>query len=116
MIPIPLETVWVIDCPFDPPHEHVLPGDWCFGGVDNLDWRADPRWKPSTYMYFDDKLVEIYVTQVPKCDDEAIDMFSFVASIGKDFNPIWLRVKRPDGTESRLPVVYDRQTDEVFDQ
>lgn len=109
------EYEWVVECGYDPPHEHRFPMDWQFGGADGTDWRADERWQPSTYFYFDDRLHLIHMTQVPACDDEAIDLFTWVASLGTAFNPVWLRVKRPDGSSETLPVTYNKQTDEVYD-
>ena len=104
---------WILDCPFDPPHVHFFPDDWQFGGASGVDPRADPRWRPSTYVYFDAHLTILHVTQVPKCDDEAIDQFTFVAGWG---DPKWIQVTRPgERTATTLPVIYNKETDEVFE-
>lgn len=108
-------TELVVECPFDPPHEHVFPEDWQFGGADGSDFRTDPRWRPSVYVYISDRLQLLHTTVAPSCDDEAIDYFTTVASFGKDFNPKWIRVRRPDGSSTTLPVIYNKATDEVFD-
>ena len=106
---------WVIDCPFDPPHEHRFPSDWFFGGPDGTDFRADARWQPTAYYYFDDKLTILHTTSVPGCDDEAIDYFTTVASWGPGFVPKWIRYRRPNGDTGTRPVIYNKATDEVFD-
>lgn len=104
---------WEIKCPFDPPHVHEFPGDWQFGGPSETDFRADPRWKPSSYYYIDERLDVVHVTTVPRCDDEAIDFFTQVRDWG--FTPKWVRARRPDHTSETLKVVYDSETDEVVD-
>lgn len=112
------ETEVIIEytCGYEPEHVHELPDDWQFGGPDGLDPKADPRWKPTVYTYFDDKLFPIHVTTKPFCDDEAIDDFTLVASWGQSFNPVWIQAKRLDGTVVTLPVTYNKDTDEVFDK
>lgn len=102
-----------IECHFPPTHVHEYPDDWNLGGANATDPRADSRWRPSTYEYIDDRLDCIHTTQVPLCDDQALDEFTKVAGYGPDFNPVWLKVCRPDGTEEMLPWIYDKQTDEV---
>ena len=66
---------WVLECEYDGP-DHIFPKDWFFGGTDGSDPRADTRWLPTTYQYFDDRLDLIHTTQTPMCDDQAIDEFS----------------------------------------
>ena len=103
-------------CDYDVPHEHIFPDDWIFGGSDNMDPAADPRWRGSSYMFIDDKLRVIYTGGEFRCDQEAIDRgFTFVASMSKAHNPVWLRARRPNGREESIPVIYDKQTDEVRD-
>lgn len=109
------EEVIVFNCGVEPYHEHIFPADWEFGGADGLDPRADRRYRANTYYYFDDKLKLIHTTQVPFCDDDALDRFTQVAGYGPDYNPVWLRVKRRDGTNETLPFVYDKATDTVYD-
>lgn len=106
---------WVVECPFDPPHEHRFPKDWFFGGPDLSDFRADARWTPSNYYYFSDRLQILHVTSAPGCDDQAIDWFTKIRSLGSGYRPKWIRVRRPDGTSETLPVIYDSDTDEVFE-
>lgn len=109
------EEVWVISCPYDPPHTHEFPHDWIWSGPDGLDPRGDPRWQPTTYTYYDDQIRVVHMTQVPLCDDQAIDEFTHVANFGPGYRPKWLYAKRPDGTVEPLPVTYDVDTDEVFE-
>jgi hypothetical protein len=110
-----IEIEHVITCSFDPPHEHIYPADWTFGGSDGTDPRADERYKPDTYYYFDDQLRIIHVTQVPLCDDEAVDRFTEVAAYGPNFNPVFLHVRRHEDSSSRsIPVTYDKATDTVY--
>jgi hypothetical protein len=107
---------WVIECPFDPPHTHEFPSDWYFG-ASGVDFTADPRWQPSNYQYFDEKLTILHITSAPKCDDEAIDMFSTVANWFPTRTPKWIQVKRPGESKfETLPVEYDAETDEVIDK
>lgn len=105
----------ILECDFEPPHEHRFPSDWRFGGASGVDPRADERWLPTTYTYLSDRLDPIHVTQVPVCDNEAIDYFSKVAGWGKGFNPVWLQAKRPDGTVEILKVQYEKETDTAWD-
>lgn len=101
-----------LTCPYEPEHVHVFPDDWNFGGASGTDPRADPRWKPTSYTYIDDRVRLIHTTQAPICDDQAIDEFTKVAGWGKNFNPVWLQVRRGDVVEM-LPWTYDKLTDEV---
>lgn len=94
---------------------HEFPDDWDFGGANRTDPRADSRWQPTTYIYFDDRLRDVHITQVPICDNEAIDNFSKVAEYGPAFNPRWLHAKRPDGTTSPIPGHYDKSTDTFWE-
>lgn len=103
----------IVECEYDPPHTHEFPDDWDFGGANGLDPRADIRFRATTYRYLDDKLRIIHTTQVPLCDDSAIDRFSVVATYGPAFNPVWLQATRPDGKVETLPVTYDKSTDYV---
>ncbi len=52
--------------------KHSLPGDWQFGGATEEDPRTDPRWQPVTYTYLDRNLRSLTITQVPRCDHEAM--------------------------------------------
>lgn len=94
-------------------HAHEFPDDWTFGGPNETDPRADPRWKPTTYEYYDSKVRRIHVTQVPLCDDEALDYFTKVAGWGAGFDPVWVSAKRPDGNMEMLPWTYSKATDEI---
>jgi hypothetical protein len=106
----------VIQCPYDPPHVHEYPDDWKFGGANGLDPRVDERYAPDTYVYFDRSLRILHLTQVPLCDDQAIDEFTKVASWSKQHDPHWLQVTRHgERNATTLPVVYNKETDEVFD-
>jgi hypothetical protein len=105
----------VVDCPFDPPHTHEFPDDWFLGGASGTYFGSDPRWRPTTYIYLDDRLHVIHESQVPLCDEEAIDRFTNVGNYGPLFNPVWLQARRPDGTLEVLPVEYDKSTDVVRD-
>lgn len=61
--------------PGNPECKHPLPGDWDFGVPTNDpggDARVDPRWQPQTFMYLDQLLHRITITQVPRCLHEAI--------------------------------------------
>lgn len=103
----------IIECAFDPPHTHHYPDDWQFGGANSLDPRADPRWHPTTYEYIDANLERIHITQVPLCDDEALDYCTNVASFGPDFNPVWVWSVTPEGVVA-LPFIYDKATDTLY--
>lgn len=113
------EVEWVmsVPCEYGVEHsEHIFDEDWIFGGANGIDPRADIRWMPTTYQYFDDKLKLLHTTQTPLCDDQAIDEFTVVSTFGPDWNPVWIAVKR-QGEEKfqMLPVKYDKATDEVKD-
>lgn len=98
----------------EPPHEHHFEAGWIFGGANGLHPGADPRWQQTTYTYYDDRAKACYTTQVPLCDDQAIDEFTKVAGYGR--NPVWLAADRPDGTVEMLPWVYDKATDSVTER
>lgn len=100
-------------CGYEPEHTHSYPDDWQFGGPNETDPRGDTRYRATTYQYFSDRAQIIHTTQVPLCDDQAIDEFTRVAGWGPGFNPVWLKAKRPDGREEMVPWVYDKSTDTV---
>lgn len=102
-------------CRFEPPHTHVYPDDWEFGGANGKDPAADPRYRPTTYTYWSDKFELLELTSAPRCDDQAIDYFTQVAGFGPAYNPVYIQATRPDGAVERLPVRYNKSTDEVFD-
>ena len=84
-----------VTCNYGETHTHEFPDDWLFDGADGMHWGADPRYRPTTYVYFDEKIRPIHLTQVPLCDNEAIEMLAFVARIGPDFHPVWIQATRP---------------------
>lgn len=102
--------VTLIDCGYDEIHEYS--DDWIFGGANGLDPRADPRWQPVTYRYYDAHLCQVHITQTPLCDEQAIDEFSLVSSYG-NLEPVYLSVKRPGEKETFLQVQYYEPTDTV---
>lgn len=102
------------DCAYEPPHQHEYPDDWRFGGPDGTHPGADPRYEPTVYVYYDESFNEVYTTSVWLCDDEAIDQFTYVASLGAAFKPVYLGAKRPgERTPGMLPWRYDKATDTV---
>jgi hypothetical protein len=101
----------ILDCLYAPGVYHIWPEDWQFGGADGTDPRADPRWHPTTYEYWDDRLEICWRTQTPLCDDEALDNCTWVASLGKSFNPIMVIAIRYNGLPQKLPWFYDKETD-----
>lgn len=94
---------------------HEFPDDWQFGGANGTDPRGDVRWVPTSYIYYDDKLRVVHLTQVPICDDEAIDYFTQVANYGPEFNPCFLHAKRPDGSVEPIAGRYDKTTDTFWE-
>ena len=79
------------ECNYEPPHQHEFPSDWEFGGADGEDPRADRRWQPTTYQYLNAHLDLVWTTQVPLCDDQAIDEFTKHSELGV----VYLQVRRP---------------------
>lgn len=53
--------------PDDSECKHTLPGDWIFGGPTDEDPRADPRWRPMTYVFMDRLLRTKHMTSEPMC-------------------------------------------------
>lgn len=94
----------------DPPHVHVFPKDWKFGGANGCHPGADPRWKATTYTYFAADAQPLRMTQAPICDDQALDEFTLVAGRG---NPKWLMAEK-DGKPIMLPWVYDKESDTLI--
>lgn len=101
----------ILQCKFNPYTYHIWPEDWVFGGASGLDPRADPRWHPTTYEYWDDRIEICFKTQTPLCDDEALDMCTWVASLGDSFNPQRVIAVRYNGEPQWLPWTYDKTTD-----
>lgn len=97
----------VKECRYEPPHQHRWPDDWTFGGANGEDPRADPRWTPTTYLYLDDHFNVVWTTQVPLCDDQAIEEFTKHADIGAKY----LQVKRPGLDAELLDWEYDARSD-----
>lgn len=109
------EMVMVLDCGYDD-GLHEFPEDWIFGGANESDPRSDPRWMPTTYQYYDEKLKIIHVTQTPLCDEQAIDEFTKVTEFGSQYKPVYLAVKRRGESQfEMIPVQYDQATDTAKD-
>lgn len=104
----------VIECPFEPSHTHEYPDDWIMGGASSLDPRADERWHPTLYEYYNDRAERIYLTQVPLCDDEALEYCTTIASWGRDWNPVWIAAVRPDKGAEMLPFIYNKTDDTLY--
>lgn len=104
-----------VPCEYGGP-AHEYPDDWIFDGADGKDPAADPRWRGTTYVYFDEQVRPIHLTQVPRCDDEAIDMFTFVAGISRSHKPRWIQATRTDRSTEMLPVEYVIEEDTVYDK
>jgi hypothetical protein len=101
-----------IDCANqNPPHTHTYPDDWVFGGANGVDPRADVRWRPTTYIYYSGTLEVLHTTQVPLCDDDALDRFTNVAGYGPEYDPVVLMAVREDGTRELLPWKYNKSDD-----
>lgn len=101
-------------CPYGGP-DHEFPDDWIFGGANGEHPGADPRFVTRNYTYWSDDIQILHVTSVPTCDDQAIDMFTWVANIGKGCNPTRISVRVGKEKEVMLPVVYDKATDTARD-
>lgn len=93
-------------------HEHLYTLDWEIAGCSGLDPRIDVRYVPTSYEYYDVDTTSLWLTQVPFCDDEALDYFTFVAGI-RGANPRWVSAKRPSGIIEMLPYYYYADRDEV---
>lgn len=104
----------VQECTFDPPHEHEFPDDWVFGGPSDTDPRADERFHPEGYQYFDERLNLLTTTSAYLCDDEALDAFTKVANYGPDWNPKYIAVRRRHTLKyEMMPWTYDKTEDMV---
>ena len=97
-------------CNFFEEHAHEYPDDWIFGGYNGLHPGADPRYRATTYRYYDDRLQLVFFSQEFLCDYEAIDKFTRIARFA---NPVYLEAVRPGGVKEMLPWMYDKKTDEV---
>ena len=104
-----------LDCGYDDgPHE--FPDDWIFGGADGKHPGADPRWEPTTYIYYDAQLHVVHLTSAYLCDEEAIDNFTTVSGYGPGYDPAYLAAMRPGvAKQEMLPVMYDKATDTARD-
>lgn len=81
---------------------HSFPPDWEFGGHLGGDPRADPRWQPSTYEYFDSKLHRIMITQAVLCDHAALTVQRAAIEQRTGGTVCYIFVTRPDGTPEIL--------------
>lgn len=97
-------------CDVEPAHTHEFSDDWIFAGPRGTDWRADPRWKPSVYIYLDDHLNEVWRTSEPKCLDAALDKFSQHATVGAAY----LQYSPERGELQVAPWKYDAATDTLY--
>lgn len=97
-------------CDVEPEHFHEFPDDWIFAGPRGTDWRADPRWKPSVYIYLDENLRTVWQTSEPRCLDDAINKFS----AHRAYNPAYLQCAPERGNLELVPFKYDAKTDTVF--
>lgn len=103
------------DCGYDD-GPHTFPDDWVFGGADGKHPGADPRWKPTSYTYYDERLTPVWATSSPLCDEQAIDEFTVIAGYGPGFRPVYLAAHRPGVVEQEMiPVMYDPDTDTAKD-
>jgi hypothetical protein len=100
----------ILVCDYEPHHTHEFPDDWQLMGPRGKDWRADPRWKPTTYVYLDEQLRVVWTTQVPKCLDEALDKFTAYRGYG----PAYLQATNAEGKLELVPFKYDSKTDTVY--
>lgn len=83
--------------------EHTFPDDWEFGGAVGGDPRADKRWRPTNYVYFDRTLRPIHYTCVPLCDHAALTVFKgAVQRYRPDSKIFFIQAQRPDGTEEMI--------------
>lgn len=106
------EYVMVVECHYsDPPHQHVFPEDWIFGGANGLHPGADPRWKPTTYTYRDAMLNLVHVTQTPLCDEQALYEFTKIRDCGTDYYPVYLEIQPPGELAFLAKWRYNRHTD-----
>ena len=104
-----------IECEFIETHIHELPDDWYI--TDTGDLRADPRFRPVVYEYWNAQVRVIHVSVVPFCDMEALDYCTAVGGFGPGFDPIMVsKIVNIDGKRKAemLPWRYDKETDEVY--
>lgn len=100
-----------LECRFEPPHAHEFPDDWELVGPTGRDPRGDRRWCGSTYVYLDDHLNEVWTTQTPLCDEQAIDEFTKHRDIGATY----VQVRRPDERDFvLLDWQYNPESDTVY--
>lgn len=96
-------------CSIEPAHTHEFPDDWIFAGPRGTDFRADPRWKPSVYIYLDESLREVWRSSEPKCLDDALDKFT----LHRDLRPTYLQFAPERGELQLAPFQYDPATDTI---
>jgi hypothetical protein len=97
-------------CDVEPAHTHEFPDDWIFAGPRGTDWRADPRWKPSVYIYLDENLRTVWQTSEPKCLDDAVNKFT----AHRAYHPVYLQYAPGRGELELAPFKYDYKTDTVY--
>lgn len=105
--PIELICPWDENCV-----QHTYPADWKFSGASGTDARADSRFMPDVYTYYDAEMHELYITTSLLCDEHALDYFTNVATWGRDWSPVYVTVRRHGERDERpLPWSYDKATD-----
>jgi hypothetical protein len=96
-----------VKCDVEPEHFHEFEDDWQFAGPLGTDWRADPRWVPTVYIYLDDHLRSVWHTTEPRCLDDALDKFTN----HRDFKPVYLQYALVGQEAEIAPFKYDPDTD-----
>lgn len=92
--------------------DHEFPDDWKFGGANNEDPGADPRWEVTHYTYMNSEYGYVMMISYPICDDQALDAFTQAAEI--DSTVKWITAKRPkSGRFEIMPFVYVAETNTV---
>ena len=92
---------------------HEYPIDWRFGGADECDPRADERFMPASYAYYDENLDQVWITSSFVCEEAALDAFTFVRDTLK-CRPKYIMTRRPgESVHTIMPWVYSPETDEV---
>lgn len=102
-----------IDCPSGTPEcsGHEFPDDWQFGGANGKDFRADPRWAAATYRYLDKYFKEVWISTSFYCDEQALDKFTWIASIDPSYGDVRYVLKRMPGEVEWVPLPWEYRAD-----
>lgn len=105
-----------VQCQYNASVQHEFPDDWVFGGANGKHPGADPRWRPTSYIYYDQNLLVTWHTSSPLCDEEAIARIADLEdTFGRGVEPCeihWLHAVHP-GETRETTLIWSRMDEQA---